>query len=183
MIADAFDAHAGAGWQWCEDVMTYDNARLCEALLRGGTALGSERYVDIGPRDARVLRRGRDRSGCVTGRSHVRAGRQRRLVSARRHEGAQRAAAARSGGDGRRGVRGARRHRRRALAQRRGDRARVVFRAQHRTRIAVATESGCRDGIDDAGVNANMGAESTVCYLMSAIALANRSTKTLRLAR
>ena len=36
MIADAFDAHAAPGWQWCEDVMTYDNARLCEALLRGG---------------------------------------------------------------------------------------------------------------------------------------------------
>ncbi len=47
-IADAFDAHAGPGWQWCEDLMTYDNARLCEALLRGGSALGSERYVRTG---------------------------------------------------------------------------------------------------------------------------------------
>ena len=34
-----------------------------------------------------------------------------------------------------------------------------------------------------AGVNGNMGAESTVCYLMSAIALANRSTTSLHAVR
>jgi len=39
LLGDAFDAHAGDGWQWCEDVMTYDNARLCEALLRGGAMI------------------------------------------------------------------------------------------------------------------------------------------------
>jgi hypothetical protein len=47
----------------------------------------------------------------------------------------------------------------------------------------LATESGCRDGLDDGGVNANMGAESTICYLMSAIAMANRSTASLRAVR
>ncbi len=48
--------------------------------------------------------------------------------------------------------------------------------------VTVATATGCCDGIDRAGVNANMGAESTICYLMSANALANRSTPALRLA-
>ncbi len=48
MIAGGFDAHAASDWQWCEDALTYDNARLCEALLRGGAALGNERYVQTG---------------------------------------------------------------------------------------------------------------------------------------
>jgi hypothetical protein len=47
-IADAYDAHAATDWKWCEDTLTYDNARLCEALLRGGAALGNARYVEIG---------------------------------------------------------------------------------------------------------------------------------------
>jgi hypothetical protein len=46
----------------------------------------------------------------------------------------------------------------------------------------LATESGCRDGLDD-GLNANMGAESTICYLMSAIALADRSSASLHAVR
>ena len=44
----------------------------------------------------------------------------------------------------------------------------------------VANATGCCDGLDAEGVNRNMGAESTICYLMSAIALATRSTKALR---
>jgi len=58
------------------------------------------------------------------------------------------------------------------------------------TQAAVlATGGACRDGIDpstgsgQAGVNPNMGAESTICYLMSAIALANRPAAPLRVAR
>jgi hypothetical protein len=46
----------------------------------------------------------------------------------------------------------------------------------------LATESACRDGLDDE-LNANMGAESTICYLMSAMALANRSSASLRAVR
>jgi hypothetical protein len=56
----------------------------------------------------------------------------------------------------------------------------------HNTRgVALAREGGCCDGLDDAGANCNMGAESTLCYLMSAIALATRSatTTTLRVAQ
>jgi len=44
--------------------------------------------------------------------------------------------------------------------------------------ITLAREGGCCDGLDDTGANCNMGAESTLCYLMSAIALATRSTAT-----
>jgi hypothetical protein len=47
-IAAAYDEHAAAGWAWCEDELTYDNARLCEALVRGGAALGAQRFIDVG---------------------------------------------------------------------------------------------------------------------------------------
>jgi len=54
----------------------------------------------------------------------------------------------------------------------------------------LAADGACRDGIDAStgsgqagGVNPNRGAESTICYLMSAIVMANRSTTALRVAR
>ena len=40
----------------------------------------------------------------------------------------------------------------------------------------MVTNGGCRDGIDRNGVSPNMGAESTLAYLMSALALADRSS-------
>ena len=43
---------------------------------------------------------------------------------------------------------------------------------------------GCADGIDQVATNPNMGAESTVAYLMSSIAMARLSpAEALRLAR
>ena len=39
-----------AGRVWFEDRLTYDNARLCEALIRTGLATGSEHFVDAGLR-------------------------------------------------------------------------------------------------------------------------------------
>ena len=38
----------GPGWEWCEDRLTYDNARLPEALLRAGSALGHPPYREAG---------------------------------------------------------------------------------------------------------------------------------------
>ena len=44
----------------------------------------------------------------------------------------------------------------------------------------LVANGGCCDGLDEGGVNPNQGAESTVCYLMSAMALAKGSSSTLR---
>ncbi|MEA2719494.1 MAG: hypothetical protein QOJ39_1358 [Candidatus Eremiobacteraeota bacterium] len=181
VIADAFDAHAGPGWQWCEDVMTYDNARLCEALLRGGAALEDERYVQTGlamltfytdvvleddPSTGQAVfvpvgndgwyPRGGEKSRC--GQQPLEAA---ALVDAA-------FAALDVTGD----------ERWRNVA----DTAHDWYLGRNTARTAVATDAGCQDGIDGDGVNANMGAESTVCYLMSAMTLANRSTPMLRLA-
>jgi len=47
-LAGAYDACAGPGWTWCENEMTYDNARLCEILIRAGTVLDNRRYLGVG---------------------------------------------------------------------------------------------------------------------------------------
>jgi hypothetical protein len=39
-LEEALDAHSGPGWTWFEERLTYDNARLPQALLIGGAALG-----------------------------------------------------------------------------------------------------------------------------------------------
>jgi glycosyltransferase involved in cell wall biosynthesis len=40
--------HVRSDWEWFEPVLAYDNARLCEALIRTGTALGREDFVATG---------------------------------------------------------------------------------------------------------------------------------------
>lgn len=36
------------GWEWFEPVLSYDNARLCEALIRAGQRLGRDEMTDAG---------------------------------------------------------------------------------------------------------------------------------------
>jgi hypothetical protein len=180
-IADAFDAHAGPDWQWCEDVLTYDNARLCEALLRGGAALGNERYVRTGlamlsfytsvviendPASGEPVFVPVGNDGWYPrGGTKARYG-QQPLEAAAMVDAAL--AALDATGD----------ERWCAVAEV----AHGWYLGRNAQHVAVATESGCRDGIDERGVNANMGAESTICYLMSATAMANRSASALRFA-
>ena len=51
-----YEATATADWHWFENAMTYDNARLPEAMLRAGPALADRRYVAIGLRTLDLLR-------------------------------------------------------------------------------------------------------------------------------
>ena len=183
-IAGAYDAHAGPGWHWCEDTMTYDNARLCEALLRGGAALGSARYVESGLAMldfyASVVIEG-DASAAGSGSMFVPVGNDgwyprggvKALYGQQPLEAAAMVDAAFAALD----VTGAERWR--GVAEI----AHEWFLGGNTQRVQVATKAGCGDGIDATGVNANMGAESTLCYLMSATALANRSTTSLRAVR
>jgi len=176
-IADAYDAHSAPDWQWCENELTYDNARLCEALLRGGAALGNARYVEVGlamlafytsvvvEDDAIFVPVGNDGW-------YPRGG-----VKARYGQQPLEAAAMVDAAFAALDVTGDERWRRVAEI------AHAWFFGGNTLRTQVATKTGCRDGIDATGVNGNMGAESTVCYLMSAIALANRSTTSLHAVR
>lgn len=47
-LAEAYDRHASPEWRWLEDRLTYDNARLPQALIVGGGAVGSEGCIRRG---------------------------------------------------------------------------------------------------------------------------------------
>jgi len=54
-LADAYERTAGDGWSWFEDELFYDNARLSQALISGGSALGRDDFRAIGLESLRWL--------------------------------------------------------------------------------------------------------------------------------
>lgn len=171
-IADAYDAHAAPDWRWFEEVMTYDNARLCEALLRGGTALGDAHYVETGLAMLEFYTGVVMEEAPAGGAMFVPVGNDgwypRNGVKARYGQQPLEAAAMVDAAFAALDVTGDGRWRNVAEV------AHAWYFGRNTANAVLATDSASRDGIDASGVNANMGAESTVCYLMTAIALAGR---------
>ncbi|MGA2393864.1 MAG: hypothetical protein ABSH03_11035 [Candidatus Lustribacter sp.] len=175
-ISAAFRAVATPDWRWCEDALTYDNARLCEALIRAGTVLGDhvllregtamlDFYAGIVVEDGMFVPIGN--SGWYPrGGPRARFGQQ--PLEAAALVSAALAAHAVTGDE-----------RYRALAGIAGD----WYFGRNSHGFLMVTNGGCRDGIDATGVSPNMGAESTLAYLMSAIALSEARPLALRLAR
>jgi hypothetical protein len=167
-IAVAFEAHASADWRWCEDVMTYDNGRLPEALLRAGDVLGDERYVTTGLAMLDFLASATIEGGVFSpvgsagwyprGGVKARFG-QQPLEAAAMVDAALAAYAL------------TRESRWRAAAEI----AHAWYLGHNALGAELARDGGCCDGLDAGGINGNMGAESTICYLMSTHALATRT--------
>ncbi|MBA4066397.1 MAG: glycosyl transferase family 1 [Isosphaera sp.] len=58
LTARLLDRHAktaGPGWEWFEDVLTYDNARLPQALIAAGHGAGNRKAVEVGASALRWL--------------------------------------------------------------------------------------------------------------------------------
>ena len=47
-LADAYESTAVDGWNWFEDALSYDNARLSQALIGGGVALDRDDLTELG---------------------------------------------------------------------------------------------------------------------------------------
>ena len=54
-LADAYGRTAAKDWSWFEDALTYDNARLSQALICGGDAVGRADMVETGLASLRWL--------------------------------------------------------------------------------------------------------------------------------
>ncbi len=54
-LADAYKETASEDWRWFEHELTYDNARLSQALISGGDALGRPDLVELGLESLRWL--------------------------------------------------------------------------------------------------------------------------------
>ena len=157
----SYETHNVADWRWFEDVMTYDNARLCEAAIRAGEALRDRELVEIGIASLRFYC-----SIVIEDGIFVPIGNQgwyqRSQKRARYGQQPLEAVALIDA----------------ALAAHECTNdpsfltaARVgwLWYYGHNTAAATLVEDGgCHDGIDEGGVNPNMGAESTLAYLSAA---------------
>jgi hypothetical protein len=175
-ISAAYRAVSTPDWRWCEEMMTYDNGRLCEALIRAGVVLGDRAllreglemlafYAGVAVEDGMFVPIGND-GWYPRGGRRARFGQQ--PLEAAALVSAALAAHAATGDATYQGLAG--------IA---GD----WYFGRNTHRFLMVTNGGCRDGIDATGVSPNMGAESTLTYLMSAIALSEAKPLDLRLAR
>jgi len=171
-----YETSRAPDWEWFQPMMTYDNARLPEALLRIGTALEEPELVGLGLRTLTFYE-----SVVIENRMFVpignagwfaRGGRRARygqqpLEAAAMVDAALVAHAAT----------GEIRYRRLAEI------ALEWFYGRNTRDAVMATSGGCFDGLEELAINRNMGAESTIAYLTSALMLAQPAAEVLRIAR
>lgn len=162
-----FQHHAGEGWHWFEPIVAYDNARVCEALIRAGAVLGRDGFVELGLGTLRWLI---DVQTAEAGHLSV-IGNDGWLVpgqAAERYDQqpleAQAIVEAAWAAHGATGAEGW------AVA------AAWAFAWFHGRNDAgrsliVESNGGCADGLTPQGVNRNQGAESTLAYVIATLAM------------
>jgi hypothetical protein len=173
-IAVAFTHYAEPNWDWCEPTLTYDNARLPEALLRAGKALDEPRLIEIGLRMlafyADVVIEGGifvpvgNDGWYPRGGTKARYG-QQPLEAAGMIDAclAARAVTADAG------------------YLRDAEIAFDWFFGGNTAGTTLVANGGCCDGIDASGPNPNMGAESTLAYLQAAMAIVKPAAARLQI--
>jgi hypothetical protein len=175
-ILASYEATADAEWPWFEDILTYDNARLPEALLRAGHALRDTRYtvpalaalkfyedltlengvhVPIG--NEGWYRRGGDRARYAQQPLEPCAMVDAELVAFDVTGDAAHFASA--------------------------ELALEWYHGKNSRGIPMAHAGGCYDGLEENAVNPNEGAESTLAFLAASYALAQRRARVLRAVR
>lgn len=170
-LVRAYEEHRGEGWSWFEDTMTYDNARIPEALFHAGRVLRDGRLIEIARESLSCYESIVIEDGMFVpiGNDgwHPRGG-----PRARYGQQPLEAAALVDAALAARTVLGDPRYE--ALA-------RIALDWFHGRNtdgaVMVTAQGGCRDGIDAHGVNQNMGAESTLAYLASTFAVMRATTE------
>ncbi|HSO02004.1 MAG TPA: hypothetical protein VLS46_05715, partial [Gaiellaceae bacterium] len=166
-LAAAFETHAAPEWRWFEDALAYDNARLPNALITAGVALGRPELTDTGLDALRWLG---DESGLAEGTL--------RLTG---HLGRSRTEPAPGGGDEQPLDASAFVSAELAAFAVTGDpehaaRAQASFdwflgRTRLRRPLYDFATGGCSDGLGEEAANGNQGAESTLALHRSALVL------------
>ena len=163
-------------WDWFENELTYDNARLPEAMIRIGTVLADSRLAEIGLRTLRFYESIVIEDGLFVpiGNDgwYPRGGRRARFAQQPLEAAALvdcALAAEAYTGDARY----------RRLAETAFD----WFYGRNARDAVMASGGGCCDGLEALAVNRNMGAESTLAYVSSAFALTSAAPEPQRLLR
>jgi len=171
IVADLTRRHRSAGdekWDWFECEMTYDNARLCEAIMRAGHALDDEHAMRLGMRTLRFYE-----SVVFVGGVFVPIGNdgwyprggkracydQQPLEAAAMVDAELFASsiAIKVGED-------------EAEHRQLAEQALGWYHGRNTRGAEMTRGGGCFDGLEEFRVNPNMGAESTLAYLWSAFA-------------
>lgn len=163
------------GWTWFDDAMTYDVARLPEALLRAGKTLGDRAAIDAGLSALDFYEGVAFEGGIFVPignegwyvRGAVRARYAQQPLEAAAMVDAQLAATDIGGGP---------RHRDAAEI------AMAWYRGRNSEGIVMEHDGGCYDGLAAGEANRNMGAESTLALLAAAYALALRQRSRIAVA-
>jgi glycosyltransferase involved in cell wall biosynthesis len=166
-LAEGYERNSSDGWQWFEGELSYDNARLSQALLSGGSAIERDELTELGLDSLRWLgdecgleqgtlrmpgHRGRRRNEAAPG-----AGDEQPLDAAAFVEAELAAFAVTH--DAEHGIR-ARHSFEWFLGRNRLDRPLYDF-----------ATGGCSDGLGTEDLNANEGAESTLAFHRAALLL------------
>jgi hypothetical protein len=168
-LLSLYEAVHAAEWEWFENVLAYENARLCHALFAAYSALGERRYLDVATRTLQFLTRVETLNGMYSPvgnsgwykRGGIRAQYDQQPVDA----GAMVEAAA-----------FAFRLARDSLYERAVKAALGWFFGINSKSVKVYDEStgACYDGINPEGVNQNQGSESTIAFLLAATAVVEK---------
>ena len=166
-LAEAYRRTATEDWRWFEDKLTYDNARLSQALIVGGEALDRSDLIELGLESLRWLG---DECGLAQGTLRLPG-----------HDGRRRGEPAPGDGD-EQPLDAA------ALVEAELAAFAVTHKAEHGIRATSAFEwflgrnrlqkplydfatGGCSDGLGTEAVNVNEGAESTLAFHRAALLL------------
>jgi len=163
----AFSQHGTDDWPWCENLVTYDNAKLCQAMLEAGQSMGRLEVVEQGLKSLKWLlevQRAPDGHLSIIGndgwlpRGGERAAFDQQPLEAHAMVQACLTAAHVSGNS--------------TWA----DEARRCFQwftggNDLGVPLYDPKTGGCKDGLNPEGANRNQGAESTLAYLLSVMEL------------
>ncbi|MEO6834836.1 MAG: hypothetical protein ABI231_02885 [Candidatus Tumulicola sp.] len=172
-LAKAYETQRSDDWPWFAPTMTYDNARLPEAMIRAGFALGDARYAGVGANTLAFFERVTILDGTfvpIGNCGWYPRGGPRALYGQQPLEACAlidaELAAFDAGGDARH------------LAA--AEIGLAWYYGKNSRAETMAHGGGCYDGLEEKAVNRNMGAESTLALLAGAYAMGERQTRTLR---
>ncbi|MBV9234038.1 MAG: hypothetical protein JO030_08345 [Candidatus Eremiobacteraeota bacterium] len=175
-LARLYEVAAHDEWPWFENAMTYDNARLPQALLRAGRALQDERYIGIGLTSLRFYESVTMEGGIfvpIGNAGWYERGRERARYAQQPLEAVAMLDAQLAAFD----VTGDTTHVRHAQA------ALEWYYGKNSRGVRMAHGGACYDGLQEQVVNTNCGAESTLAFLAAAYASALRRARVLEAVR
>jgi hypothetical protein len=169
----SYETERSGDWPWFAQTMTYDNARMSEALIRAGSVLPDARYAEVGFTTLAFCERVTIENGIfvpIGNHGWYERGGRRAVYAQQPLEACALIDAELAAFD----AAGDAQH----LAN--AEVGLAWYYGKNTRGETMAHGGGCYDGLEENAVNRNMGAESTLALLAGAYAIGERQTRTLR---